>query len=372
MMLDRLFAQRIPGPGSPPASAPILTAARPLFTPLPANPFAVAVSPDGTRAFVSTPRPGARGLLALAADSPWRLERELWFESGIVPRGIVINRAGRYLIVANSDGGLVVVDVGRWLADAGEPVAAIVPSPRTGSMQVALDTDERFAFVTDEDSSTLSVFDFDRSLATDAPVARVVGHVPLPQAPVGIATTADGAHLLVTSQGSGGRRGSGVLSVLRTEQVLGDPSRAPVRSVPAGSTPVRVALSPSQEVAWVTARGSNSLLAFDLAGLISGSGRALRAAVRVGATPVGVALLDGGATVVVANSNRYGSDAQDPQTLSVVDAGAALAGRPALVGALPAGAFPRELARLPDDRTVLVTNVYSSELEAVSLPPGAP
>jgi hypothetical protein len=74
-----------------------------------------------------------------------------------------------------------------------------------------------------------------------------------------------------------------------------------------------------------------------------------------------------GSIVVVANSHRYGPTANDPQTLSVVDARAALAGKRALLGTIPTGAFPRELATLPDDRTVLVTNVFSQSLQAVRL-----
>ena len=369
MVLDRLFGQRIPGPGSPAIPAPLIAGAQPRFTPLPANPFAVAASPDGRHAFVSTPRPGSRGVLALSAepDSAWRLSRELWFESGIVPRALLTDRAGRYLVVANSDGGLIVLDIERFLGGADDPLACVVGSPRTGSMQVVLDRDDRFAFVTDEESSSVSVFDFGDSLHGAAPRAALVGHATLPQAPVGLALTADGTHLLVTCQGAGGRRATGVLSVLKTADLAEDPSRAAASSVPAGAEPVRVVLTESSEVAWVSARGSNALLAFDVAALLAGAGRSLRAVVPVGATPVGVALLERGGTVIVANSNRYGSDARAASTLSVVDAAAALAGRQALAGALPAGAFPRELAVLPDDRTVLVTNVYSQELEAISL-----
>jgi DNA-binding beta-propeller fold protein YncE len=84
---------------------------------------------------------------------------------------------------------------------------------------------------------------------------------------------------------------------------------------------------------------------------------------------VGVALLHGGSVLVVANSNRYASDEAADQTLSVVDTQAALEGRDALLGLLPAGAFPRETAVLPDDRTVLVTNVRSQSLQAISVVP---
>ena len=53
-------------------------------------------------------------------------------------------------------------------------------------------------------------------------------------------------------------------------------------------------------------------------------------------------------------------------SLGVVDVAAALAGRPALLGYLPAG-FPREMALEPDGRTLLVANYSSGQLEAVGV-----
>jgi hypothetical protein len=46
---------------------------------------------------------------------------------------------------------------------------------------------------------------------------------------------------------------------------------------------------------------------------------------------------------------------------------AALAGKPALAGLLPAGEFPREMALEPDGRTLLVTNFASGQVEAVNV-----
>jgi DNA-binding beta-propeller fold protein YncE len=333
-----------------------------MFTPLPARPFAVTVAPDGTRAFVSMPRPEARGLLVLGPGVPWSLEQVLWLDPAIVPRGMTMDRAGRYLLAANSAGGLIVVRADALAAGEPEPLVLVLDSPSTGSMQAILDPDDRFVYVTDEDSSTLSVFDFEDSLRSPAPYARLVGQVRVPALPVGLAQTPDGEHLLLTSQGSGER---GLLSVLSASDTARDPAHAVVVSVPAGCQPVRVAVA--AETVWVTARGSNSVLAFDLERLIAGAARPLRAVVRVGAAPVGLALLNRGSTVVVANSNRYAADAEQPQTLSVIDAEAATKGRRALVGSVPAGAFPRELARLPDDCSVLVTNVFSQSLQAVSV-----
>jgi len=69
---------------------------------------------------------------------------------------------------------------------------------------------------------------------------------------------------------------------------------------------------------------------------------------------------------VVADSNRFNIGGE-ASSLAVVGVAAALAGRPALLGYLRAGGFPRQMALEPGGRTLLVTNYASGQLEAVSI-----
>jgi DNA-binding beta-propeller fold protein YncE len=332
------------------------------ITELPAWPFGVACLPDGAGAVLTLPRAGARGLIGLRAGSPWSVARVVWTADAVAPRGLAIERTGRHAVVANSCGGLLIVACARLFADEDtDPILVSVPSPGIESMQVVLTPDERHAIVADEASATLSVFALDGSLSSSDPGAELVGQVRVPAGPVGLACTPDGRDLVVVCQVDGR---CGRICVLRLEDVVRDPARAEHVSAAAGASPVRVAVSGDGALAWVTLRGANTLVAFDLAGVRAGARRTVRAAVRVGAAPVGLAVLDGGSLVVVANSNRYGADAMSPQSLSVVDASAALSGRAPVLGTITAGAFPRELAALPDDRGVLVTNVLSQSLQS--------
>ena len=82
---------------------------------------------------------------------------------------------------------------------------------------------------------------------------------------------------------------------------------------------------------------------------------------RVGAAPVGVTVIDQGAEIVVADSNRFLAAGQTAG-LSIIDSAAALAGKPALVGSLRSSKFPRELDVEPDGKTLLVTNFASGQL----------
>ena len=53
--------------------------------------------------------------------------------------------------------------------------------------------------------------------------------------------------------------------------------------------------------------------------------------------------------------------------VTIVSARAALAGMPALLGTIPAGAFPREMSLEGNGRTLLIGNFVSGQLEAVDV-----
>ena len=129
---------------------------------------------------------------------------------------------------------------------------------------------------------------------------------------------------------------------------------------------VRVITSADGRVVWVTARGSNALLGFAADRLRTDPARALPAGVQVGTAPVGLALVDGGRRIMVADSNRFHA-AHATSSLAVVSVPAALAGQPALLGLVPAGGFPREMALEPGGRTLLVTCFASGQVEAVDV-----
>lgn len=108
------------------------------------------------------------------------------------------------------------------------------------------------------------------------------------------------------------------------------------------------------------------LLGFSASRLRGDPAHSLIARVEVGEAPVGLALVDAGQRVVVADSNRFAQGGAT-SSLAVVNVAAALAHQPALAGYLPAGGFPRQMALEPDGRTLLVTNFSSQQLETVNV-----
>ena len=240
-----------------------------------------------------------------------------------------------------------------------------------GAIEVAVTPDGRLAFASLEYSADIAVFDLHRALTRGFGPADYLGLIPAGLAPVGLAVSPDGRWLYSTSEvarnSTNPQASDGTLSVISVRRAAHDPARSVVATVLAGCQPVRVITSADGSVAWVTARGSNAVLGFSTALLRSRPSRALIARVAVGTAPVGLALVDGGRRIVVADSNRF-QVAGATSSLAVVRVPAALAGRPALAGLLRAGRFPRDMALEPGGRVLLVACFASGQVEVVHVP----
>lgn len=336
---------------------------RTAFIPVRGSPFGVVTAPDGGWSFLATLGQGIE-VLSDGAFAPRVVhEVSLGRDEAV---GETITRNGRYVLAADRDGA-VVVDADR--AEQGRPDAVlgrlVVPRGGGGAIEVATSPDGRFAFVTLEGTGTIAVFNLRAALGQRFRSSTFVGEVPLGVAPVGMALSPDGRWLYVTSEaGTGPNRRFGSLKVIDVRTAEIDPSHAVVATAMAGCGPVRVVASSDGRIVWVTARESDVLLAFSASRLRTDPAHALLAKVRVGEAPVGLALVDHDTRVVVADSNRFGRSGAHSE-LTVVNAAAALAGRPSVAGSLPAGLFPREMAVEPDGRTLLIGNFRSSQLEAV-------
>jgi len=285
----------------------------------------------------------------------------------------------RYLLVAEG-AGAVVLSVPATEQGAGNAVLGTVSSGRAGqaagggAIEVAVSPDGRFAFASLETSGVIAVFDLQRALASHFRTSGLVGDIPMGLAPVGMAVSPDGDWLYATSEQNPAQRsgpgsavgGQGSLSVISLRKAETDPAHSVVSRVDAGCSPVRVITSASGGTVWVTARESDMLLGFSAARLRGDPSHSLVARVRVGEAPVGLALVDGGQRIVVADSNRF-QRAGSTASLAVVNVAAALAGKPALAGYLPAGGFPRQMVLEPGGRTLLVTNFDSRQLETVNV-----
>jgi DNA-binding beta-propeller fold protein YncE len=332
----------------------------------PSVPFGVAVTADGSWGFASL-RAGL-GVFRLAAGRAPVLVRIIPLPATPVA-GIALSPDGRLLLVADEETGAVVVSVPAAESGANGAVLGTLSGPGAqggGAIEVAVSPDGRYAFVSLESSGEIAVFNLAAALAHGFGRGVYVGAIPTQVAPVGLAFAPDGRWLYSTSEARNSNTQVGTLEVINVARAESDPARSVVARVGAGCNPVRVTTSANGSVVWVTARASDALLAFSTAALRANPRSALLADVAVGEAPVGLALVRDGSLIVVADSNRFNVSGQHA-SLAVVDVHDALAGQPALLGYLPAGAFPRDVAANRSGSAVLVANHDSGQVESVNV-----
>jgi DNA-binding beta-propeller fold protein YncE len=308
--------------------------------------------------------------MALGQTSP-RLVRLVALPSAFrYAFGMAMTPNGQLLLVAGYTA-TVVLSVAALEAGSTGAVVGVLADAGAGQFEVIVSADGQYAFVTDETTGGLSVFNLATALEHGFSAPGVaVGIVPLANGAVGIAASPDGRRLYVTTFGAYGQHGQlWVIDAARAQS--GATGAAVLSHAAAGCQPVRVAVSPDGRTVWVTALQSNALLAFSAASLDANPSTALQAVVRVGSEPVGLLLVDGGRAALVANSNRFlvaGTGGAQPQTVSVVNTAAALAHRPAVVGSVRAGLFPRDITFDQGTGRVLLANFDSDSIEEFPAP----
>jgi DNA-binding beta-propeller fold protein YncE len=251
-----------------------------------------------------------------------------------------------------------------WLGELKSPNGSdaieVVPSPNG-----------RFAFATLKHSGQVAVFNLHQALTRGFGLSsNLVRTISVGATPIGIAVSTDRRYLYVAQQGLGdsvGASGQGSLVVLDMARAEKKSAAHPiVHTVDAGCGPARVLPAADGKHVWVTVGASNALLAYSAAKLISDPGHALIARVALGQTPLGMAMVNNGQRMVIADSNR-GGVAGSVSSLAVVDVAKALAREPALIGLIRSGTTPREFALEPNGITLLVTNTDSHQVQAVDV-----
>jgi DNA-binding beta-propeller fold protein YncE len=280
------------------------------------------------------------------------------------------------------------MDVTRMISGRGDPMLGYMSERgSSGRVYANVTHDDKLLFVSDENTETISVINLEKARAEGFKETARVGKVPVGIAPIALTFSPDGKWLYTTSQEAPKslnwpiackpegvdpatakeQYAQGAIIVVDVVRAQTDPAHSVVSNIPAGCSPVRLAISPSGDRVYVTARNSNSLLAFDTTAMQGNTEHAQVGKVPVGSSPVGVAVVNDGKFVVVTNSNRFATDQTARQTMSVIDAARVGEGQAAVIGNLPAGIFPREFGQSPDGRTLFVANYLSNELEVIDL-----
>jgi DNA-binding beta-propeller fold protein YncE len=339
---------------------------------VPGAPFASVPSADGCTVYVSLRTEDDKGAIAIVSRSGEKPALTGTISTAAPLWGLSLTRDGALLIAADGSGAT-------FIDTRTATVQGAVADGGRGTIYTAVTPDETLLFVSDERSHGIGVIDLAKVRGADTSGAAA-GTVAVWPGPVGLAVSPDGRALFATveiarrpnrpatcrdEQGRGGEHPEGALLVIDTARAKSDPAHAVVAFADAGCNPVRVALSPKADRAYVTARGSNALLVFDTMKLVTDSEAALIATVPVGKSPVGVAATRDGKTVIVTNSDRFAADAAH-QSVTFIDASKVQSGAAAVLGDVDVGAFPRELAVTPDG-TLIVANARSGSLTLIDL-----
>lgn len=358
-------------------SAAVQSASTVAFQKVMGSPFGAAASPDGRYGFV-TLISGDVLVYSLAGSAP-RLLRTIRVPQGAA--GCSVTKDGRLVLIANGRAGDTVLNAARAETGASHSVlGTLAPPPGKatssfGAIETASSANGHFVFVTVEDSAQVAVYDIGSTSTPNLTTTAYVGAVSVGEAPVGIALSPNGQGLYVTSEvdthlriDHNGTQPDGSLSMINLTRAETDPAQAASTAVDAGNQPVRVVVSPSGSVVWVTARGSDRVLGFSTRELHQDPQHALIASVKVGTAPVGIAEFDHGSRLIVADSDRFKAKGAHA-ALTIIDTASALLHHPEpVISTLPAAAFPRDIAVIDTDKLALVPNFGSHQLETVSLP----
>ena len=356
---------------------------------VPGSPFEPVISADGCWIFVTlTQGKGSNGggvAVVHHTSGALSIARTISIKGN--PTGAVLTHDGKLLVVA--DGGyLAFLDATRLQSGDGDPVLGYIGdgSP-VGYIYANVTPDDKYLLASAERGQAVLVIDLEKARADGFKGGGGVAKLDVGNAPISVTLSPDGRFLYTTSEAAlpewnwpstcrpenpnaranARNHPQGAIIVFDLARALTDPSHAAISRVPTGCNPVRLVLSPSGDVAYVSARDDNALLAFDAQRLVGDTTHVLLGRTEVGIAPVGIAVIDSGARVVVTSSNRFGGNANDHQPLTVVDVARLRDGRPAVVGTIQAGAFPRELRLTADGRTLFVTNFASRTLEMIDL-----
>jgi DNA-binding beta-propeller fold protein YncE len=346
------------------------------------KPFGIAVSHDGKAVFVTTDttlqvfKTGPGGSLTPRSQYPVASPVASPGHPGRVATAVVLTPDGKYLLVA-ADDGIHVLDAAA--AEAGTSSASVdigtlnVPGVSQGgrAINVAVTPNGKYAFVSLQFADVVGVFNLANALSQGDFNSAYIGSLNVGTQPVGLAISPDGKTLYATNFVQS-EATPGTLTVIDVARATtpGEQKAAEINHVQTGCMPARIAVTSDNSTVWVTMRQSNFLLGYSPSRLRTAPDKALIAKVHVGQWPINLALVNNESRIVVSDNN--GTDTSPKSTssahnLAVVDPGAALNGKSALIGYIPSGVTPREIAVSPDGKFLYVVDREAAQVQVVDL-----
>lgn len=242
--------------------------------PVGTDPQGIALTPDGTRAYVANRASNTVSVIDTATDTVIQT-----IPTGVAPVFVASSPDGtRVFVTVNTDGLLSVIDTATNTIVADVPVGA-------GASAVGVTPDGTRAYVSVQNADLVSVVD----TATNT----VTGTVPVAGGPIGVAVTPDGSRVYVASLMS------------NSVSVIDTATNTVTATVPVGQNPILVTAAPNGASVYVTNVGESTVSVIDTAT------NTVTATVGVSSQPRLVGVSPDSAHAFVAN--------WEPDTVSVID-----------------------------------------------------
>ena len=336
-MLARLaLALALAGSSSGPAAAtPVVTETIGVGD----SPIGVAVSPDGTRAYVTNDGDGTVSVIDTSTNTVIDT-----IPVGSNPRGVAVSPDGTRAYVTNDgDGTVSVIDTSTNTVIDTIPVGS---NPRG----VAVSPDGTRAYVTNgtppnplvagSGSGQLSVI--------DTTIGAVTATTDVGAFPSLVAISPSGQSVYVINQRSP-IIFIGVLGISRLS-VIDTTTGAVTATTDVGDSPSGLAVSPDGSRAFVATAGDNRVSVIDT------STNTVIDTIPVGSNPRGLAVSPDGIRAYTTNSSDNTVSVIDTSTNTVIDA-------------IPVGFNPRAVAVSPDSKNGYVTNLDDNSVSVLALRP---
>ena len=303
-------------------------------------PLGVAVSPDGTSAYVTTPEPASVRQYAIGANGGLTLASSAPVPPGAGPGQLAVSPDGRSVYVIGTGGSQGVLQYTVAASGALTPKSPLsVPTP-PGPQRLAVSPDSRSVYVTTTVTGLSTVAQYtagaDGALSPKSPASLPVGGDPFAE-PIGVAVSPDGRSVYVADAAGDVTRPGRILQF--TAALDGALSPKSPATVAAGRSPFGVAVAADGRSVYATdAEEIGAVLQYTAAadGTLTPKSPG---AVPAGSFPLGIAATADGRAVYAAGA---GDDAVSQYTVGA--AGTLVPRSPAAVAA---GRNPVEVAVSP-------------------------
>ena len=233
---------------------------------LPARPYAALASTDGCRIFATTQDTATAGSVTAATFKDGKYSVAAHIPLTFSPQGLVLSHDGRLLVAVGADG-IGFVDAEKFT------LLGSLDDGSKGPSHAEISADDKMLFVSDEFGNTVTMIDLIKARAGGFKPDSIITKIPTSTQPIGVVMSPDQRWLYAAVEiGRGDPVCKDAARAGATEAppfaegnltIIDVVKKSVVAELPAGCRAIRVALSKDGKHAFISARGSSDVIAFD-------------------------------------------------------------------------------------------------------------